>query len=127
MDAGGVGGAGDAGVQRMQGVLEVQGLEPMVRSLIEEQYGKALVKLAKSAAGREEISLVRPSWNTAHPAPHTTPSKTTFRTPVPGEACLGECPDSHGDGWSQPHPGDRHLSPFTCHMSPVTFNMPPVT
>merc|ERR1719507_2553559 len=35
------------------------------RSLIEEQYGKALVKLAKSAAGREEISLVRPAWESA--------------------------------------------------------------
>ena len=33
------------------------------RSLIEEQYGKALVKLAKSATGREEISLVRPAWD----------------------------------------------------------------
>ena len=32
------------------------------RSLIEEQYGKALVKLAKSATGREEISAVRPAW-----------------------------------------------------------------
>ena len=33
------------------------------RSLIEEQYGKALVKLAKSATGREEISAVRPAWD----------------------------------------------------------------
>jgi len=33
------------------------------RSLIEEQYGKALVKLAKTAASRDEISLVRPAWD----------------------------------------------------------------
>jgi len=38
------------------------------RSLIEEQYGKALIKLAKSVKSRDEISQVRPAWDrvTAH-------------------------------------------------------------
>lgn len=38
------------------------------RSLIEEQYGKALIKLAKTVKSRDEISQVRPAWDrvTAH-------------------------------------------------------------
>eukprot|EP00090_Calanus_glacialis_P014141 TRINITY_DN2281_c0_g1_i1.p1 TRINITY_DN2281_c0_g1~~TRINITY_DN2281_c0_g1_i1.p1 ORF type:complete len:554 (-),score=87.29 TRINITY_DN2281_c0_g1_i1:284-1945(-) len=33
------------------------------RSLIEEQYGKALIKLAKTTSSRDEISSVRPAWD----------------------------------------------------------------
>jgi len=33
------------------------------RSLIEEQYGKALIKLAKTSSSGDEISSVRPAWD----------------------------------------------------------------
>jgi len=33
------------------------------RSIIEEQYGKSLIKLAKTASSRDEISSVRPAWD----------------------------------------------------------------
>jgi len=33
------------------------------RTIIEEQYGKALIKLAKTASSRDEISSVRPAWD----------------------------------------------------------------